>query len=323
MRNELVARAEALAPLIRAHADEAERIRHLPAPVAEALAGAGLYRMSAPADQHGAEADPTTQIEVIEAVSRADGSAGWNLMIGVENFGLLGPGFRQCPELIADPRVVVASSTAAVGRAEKVPGGWRIDGQWQFASGVHNAQLFGATVRLFEDGEPAADGQRWALVPKGSFEIVDTWNVSGLRGSGSHDVRVTDVTVPGEHVVAPPSPGARGGSALERFPLSARLAYNKVAVGLGIARAGIDAFVELASGKTPRFSGTGLAERPFAQRAVARAEARLQGARGATLRLVEEMWGRVLAGERVRRRSSRLRAFWAWRMGRPSDWYRA
>ena len=301
METDFVARAEALAPLIREHADEAERLRHLPAPVAEALAAAGLYRMAAPAELHGAEADPITQIQVIEAVSRADGSAGWNLMIGVESFGLIAPGFRRCPDLIADPMTVLASSTAAVGRAEKVPEGWLVNGQWQFASGVHNAQLFGATVQLYDGGQLVDERFRYALVPKGGYEIVDTWNVSGLRGSGSHDVRIENVVVPDEHVISPIGPGG-GETALLRFPLSARLAYNKVAVGLGIARAAVDAFVELAAGKKPRFASASLAQRPFAQRAVARAEARLQGARGATLQLVGEMWDRVVAGEPVGRR---------------------
>ena len=294
--NALVAKAETLRPLVAAHADEAECERRLPAPVAKAFARAGLYRVAAPKTFHGAEADPMTQIRVIEAVSRMDGSAGWNLMIGIETFGIIGPGFAKCPALIADPRTVMASSTAAIGRADRVECGWRIDGQWQFVSGIHNAQIFGATVHLFENGERIDDATRYAIVPAGDIDIVDTWHVAGLRGSGSHDVRVDNVTVPDSHIIAAMG-GARGDSLLGGISLGTRLAYNKVAVALGIARAGIDAFVELAVGKQPRLTTRKLRERPFAQRAVALAEARLRGARASVFERTETMWRKVVAGE--------------------------
>ena len=297
----LVAKAEALAPLIREHADQAERERHLPAEVATAFAQAGLYRIAATPDIHGADASPMTQIRVIEAASRADGSAGWNLMIGIETFGLIGPGFKdRCPELIADPMTIMASSTAAVGEARRHGDGWRVAGQWQFVSGIHNAALFGATVRLLEeDGEtPAAEGNRYAVVPAGEFEILDTWHVAGLRGSGSHDVALHDVFVPAERIIAPIGGNAATTPQL-RLPLGNRLAYNKAAVALGIARAGIDAFVKLATSKQPRFTTRTLRDRPFAQRAVAQAEARLLGARAALMELAEQSWQTVLAGDEV------------------------
>jgi len=301
-----IATARSLDPLVRRHADEAERIRHLPEPVATAFARHGLYRLAGTEDIHGADADPMTQIEVIEAVSRADGSAGWNLMIGIETFGLIGPGFKdRCPELIADPMTIMASSTAAVGRAQREPGGWRVSGQWQFVSGIHNAQIFGATVRLYDGDELVDEGNRYAVVPKGEFEIVDTWHVAGLRGSGSHDVRLDDVLVPDERIIAP----IGGNEALTpqlRLPLGNRLAYNKAAVAIGIARAGIDAFVELAAGKQPRFTSKTLRDRPFAQRAVAHAEARLTGARAALLDLAAASWETVLRGEEVAMRDRAL-----------------
>ena len=296
-----VRRAESLAPLIRQHADEAERQRHLPRPVAEAFAREGLYRLAGTPDIHGADADSMTQIRAIEAVSRADGSAGWNLMIGIETFGLIGPGFKgRCPELIADPTTIMASSTAAVGRAQRCGDGWRVSGQWQFVSGIHNAHLFGATVRLYADDgeEPIDQGNRYAVVPEGEFEIVDTWHVSGLRGSGSHDVRLDDVFVADERIIAPIG-GNEATTPQLRLPLGNRLAYNKAAVAIGIARAGIDAFVDLATRKQPRFTSRPLRDRPFAQRAVANAEARLLGCRSALLDLAAKSWATVLAGEDV------------------------
>lgn len=293
----LVAKVEALAPLISAHADQAERERRLPAPVAEAFARTGLYRVGAPAAFHGMQASPVTQMRVIEAAAKVDGSAGWNLMIGIETFALVAPGLSgRCAELLADPMMVMASSTAAVGGAQRTKGGWRVSGQWQFVSGVHNAHLFGATVGLFEGDKRVDDLNRYAVVPEGEFEIVDTWHVGGLRGSGSHDVRLTDVLVPEARIV-PPLGAVRDESPLMRIPLGTRLAYNKVAVALGIARAGIDAFIDLASRKTGRFSNRKLQERPFAQRAVATAEARLRGARASVFELLEGFWEKLVAGQ--------------------------
>lgn len=293
------ARAAALVALVKASADEAEAQRRLPVAVARAFAQQGLYRIGAPRDCGGEASSPMTQIEVIETIANADGSAGWNLMIGIESFGLIAPAFERCAHLIADPAVVMCSSTAAVGRADETSGGYRVSGQWQFVSGCHNSSLFGATVRLYRNNAPIEDSANvYAIVPQGGFEILDTWHTGGLCGSGSHDVRVDSVLVPGENIVAPIG-GHHSDSPLLRFPLGARLAYNKVAVALGIARAGIDAFIDLADGKVPRFTSKSLATRPAAQRAVALAEVRIRASRALLMESVATMWELVVRGERV------------------------
>lgn len=291
-----------LQSLVRDTADEAERLRHLPARVAEAMAAAGLYRIAAPAAYGGTETGPITQIETIEAISQAGGAAGWNLMIGIETLGLVALTFPAGVELFADPMTVLCSSTAAIGSAERVDGGYRVAGQWQFVSGCHNAQFFGGLVRRTDGGERVGDGRPvYAFVPRGEFEILDTWHVGGLRGSGSHDVRIDDVVVPDEHMgLATAEWRAELESyPLLRMPLSVRLSYNKVGVALGIARAAVDYFIDLATDKVPRFGSSRLAERPFAQRAVAHAEIRLRGARALTMELTAEMWDAVRSGDPI------------------------
>ena len=294
-----VATARTLQPLVREYADISESQRHLAPEVARAFAENGLYRIAAPQDAFGSAHDPLTQVHTIEAIAQADGSAAWNIMIGIESFGLIAPAFGTSGHLLKDPLVIMASSTAAVGRADKVDGGYRVSGVWQFASGVHNASIFGATVRVWEDGVlDETLGNRYGIIDQGDFEILDTWYAGGLCGSGSHDVRVDDVFIPEERLIAPIG-GVRHDSPLLNFPLGARLAYNKVGVAWGLARAGLDAFTELAEGKHPRFSRTSLKERAFAHRAIADAEVRFRSGKVLVEVLLEEMWQRVQQHEHV------------------------
>jgi alkylation response protein AidB-like acyl-CoA dehydrogenase len=286
-------RAAALLPLIREHADASESQRRLHPAVASAFATSGLYRLGVPTSAGGEGGDPKTQIEVIECASTADGSAGWNLMIGIESFGLIVPGFRDCKDLVADPLEVICGSTAAVGTATPDGEGYRINGVWQFVSGCHNAGLFGATI-----ANPNGNGNRYAILTRGQWEILDTWHVSGMRGSGSHDVRVVDAWVPRSRIVAPIG-GVKSDDPLLRFPVGARLAYNKVAVALGIARHAIDFFLELTEGKQPRFSSGKLRDRVHAQTAAAEAEVRIVRSRAALMEQVESMWGKNLQGANI------------------------
>ena len=293
-----IARAESLRELIRANAHEAEQIRHLPVEVATAFAANQLYRLGAPVSVGGSDTHPVTQMKVIEAVSRADGSAGWNLMIGIETFALVAPSMTTCVDVIADPHVIMASSTAAVGEARKCDDGWLINGQWQFVSGVHNAHVFGATVRKVGGDNDHPDMRYYAILPKGRYEIVDTWHVSGLRGSGSHDVRIENQTVTDDYLVATLGRGSMTSNQL-KIPINVRLTFNKIAVALGIARAAIEAFIELAHGKTPRFSNRKLKDRPFAQRQLAKAEARLRTIRAAVYEHTEHITSVCYSGTKA------------------------
>ena len=304
--HDFVARARALGPLIRECADEAERERRLPDRLVDAMAKAGLYRVAAPRSVGGGETHPFEQIRVIEAVSEADGATGWTLMIGIENLGVVGAGFPRplAQKLFSDPALVVAGALNPLGRADPVDGGFRVSGQWPFASGCENSHYFWGQCIVFEGGERARDERgrvvlREALVPRDEFEIVDTWHVAGLRGSGSHDVAVHDVFVPAERMTAVTREPLYEKGPLFRLPLFSRLAYNKVGVATGIARAAIDHFVRLASEKTPRGSTRLLRERTHAQLAVAEAETLLRSARAFVFDAVGAVWDATAAGGRA------------------------
>lgn len=301
---EPLAEVRALAPLIRAGADEAERERKLPQRVAEAMALAGLYRIAAPRAVGGAECDPRTQIETIEAVSQIDGATGWNLMIGIENLGFLGAALpvETAVSLFADPKLIVSGALNPLGRGRPADGGFVVSGQWPFGSGCHNAQFFWGQFTVQNAEEPARSPEggmvlREALMPASEFEIIDTWRVGGLRGSGSHDVRAEELFVPHERITQVMAGQKLTGGALFRFPILNRLAYNKVGVATGIARAAIDHFVAMAQQTTRRGSSVPLRERSAAQLAVAEAEAALRSTRAFVFETVGEVWDTVCAGD--------------------------
>jgi alkylation response protein AidB-like acyl-CoA dehydrogenase len=263
------------------------------------MAAAGLHRIAAPRSVGGGECDPATQIETIEVISAADGASGWNLMIGIENLGFIGAvlPLETARKLFADSALIVAGALNPLGRARPAEGGLIVTGQWPFASGCHNAAWFWGQCILMDGDEPArneAGGAelRETLIPASEFEIVDTWHVSGLRGSGSHDVAVHEVFVPDEHVMAMMSGGMklRETGTLYRFPPFNRLAYNKVGVATGIARAAIDHFKRLATEKLPRGSRKLLRDKVSVQLAVAEAETQLRSARAFVLDAVGEVW---------------------------------
>jgi len=293
-----------LKPIIEAHADEAERQRHLSNEVARSMALAGLYRVAVPRSLGGAEAHPVTQIRTIEAVSEIHGSTGWNLMIGIETMGILGGTFTRSvtEKLYADPELVIAGTLNPLGKAIPCEGGYRISGQWPFASGVHNAQYFWSQSIVHQDGERLKDERGFvfceSMVPVAQIEILDTWHVSGLRGSGSHDVRVQDVFVANEYISQvqrqiPVEPGT-----LYRLPIYSRLAYNKVGVATGIARAAINQFIQLSGDKKPRGSSNLLRNRVDAQRAVAEAERLIGSARSYVFETVSDLWDTIENGDK-------------------------
>ncbi len=286
--NALLQRAAELEALVTEHAAGNEERRHLHADVATAMARAGLYRLAVPQHLGGQALPPSGQVRVLEKISEFDGATGWNLMIGVESFGLLASTFPGHAGLFDDPLLIPCGATSAVGSAEPDGDGYRINGRWAFVSGCHNAHVFSATVRRPGDELPV-----YALVGMDQVEILDTWHVNGMRGSGSHDVVVDNVHVPATDVAR-----ARpvDDSPLQRIPVGARLAYNKVGVAMGIARAALDEFVLLATGKTPRFTSSKLRERVIAQQAIAEAEAQLRAARAFLYEQTDALWEVMLSG---------------------------
>jgi alkylation response protein AidB-like acyl-CoA dehydrogenase len=200
---------------------------------------------------------------------------------------------------------VVAGVVAATGKAVAVDGGYRVTGRWSFGSGIHHSTSVVSGCVVFDGDEPRTMGAnlpfvRMMLVPVSDCEIQDVWRVSGLRGTGSEDYTITDVFVPEERSFLPFFQKPHFDGPLYRLPITF-FAVSLPCVALGIARAAIDEFLDLAKTKAPARIGqrTGLIDKPRMQLAVAQAEALAGSARAYLFEAVQEMWERVNAGDDV------------------------
>jgi len=296
--------ARALAGGIRDRAEHIERHRRLPTELVHALAEAGLFRMSVPRAFGGGEVDAATMVEAIEEIAKADGSAAWCVMIGATS-GLVS---AYLPETVAHdiygpPLHVTGGVFAAHGKATVVPGGYRVGGRWPFASGCeHCTWLMGGCVilddgrpRLLPNGQPDA---RMMLFPAADVEIIDTWTVAGLRGTGSHDIAVAERFVPEDRSVSLLTDRPRQPGPLYMFPVFGLLALGIAGVALGVARRAIDELLQLAAAKTPTGSRKRLAERAMIQVHVAEAEALLRSARAFLFDTIGDAW-RAAQGSRT------------------------
>jgi indole-3-acetate monooxygenase len=289
----LLARARAASEVIAPLAVQIEHDRRLPAAAVSALVGAGAFKLLVPRTFGGSEAHPATMVAVLEQLAQADGSAAWCAMVGTTS-GLMSMHLDEAVarEVYAPDDAVTCGVFAPMGRAVPVPGGYRVSGRWPFASGCEHSRWRMGGAIVMGDAGPAellpsgAPDVRSMLFRADETRVHDTWDTSGLRGTGSHDLEVTDVFVPHERsfslLTGTPK---HAGSTLPFFGV---LASGVAAVGLGIARAAVDALVAMARTKTPPGSKRTLAHRDLVQMDVAKAEAKLRGARAFLYAAIEE-----------------------------------
>ena len=308
--DQLLSAVHTLEPLIRAHADEAERNRRLSPVVVTALAEAGIFRMYTPRTLGGFEIDPLTFYRVVEAIARIDGSTGWCVFIAGGN-PLLGAFLAdEAAEKVfgSDPHAITAGVVHPYGKAMVSDGGYRVTGRWAYASGCqHSSWVFcccqvfdGDQMRLGDDGEPDV---RLFFVPSEQVGIVDTWDVSGLAGTGSHDVVIDQVFVPSAYTCAF-KPGITPHCAYYRSPVYRYVLYVSFAlaigeVALGIAHGALDTCLEVAQSKRPNVGPDMLRDRPLFQVRVAEAVALVRSARAWLHKAVQETWQSHLAHGRV------------------------
>ena len=293
-----------LQPVIRERRAEIEEARQLPRDLAAALRRSQLFRLGLPRTVGGLQATPPEILQAIETVAAADGSTGWCAMVGVANS--LAAGFLResgARAVFADPDAPTAGIAAPAGAATRTDGGVRVSGRWPFASGVADADWLWAGCMVMQDGKPNMTPQgpeiMHVCVPMNEVVVHDTWRVSGLNGTGSHDVSVADAFVPDDRIFNLFFPNGHCTDPLYRMPPVGWFVCQVAAVSLGIARAALDELVVLAQTKVPTLSKAVLADRPAGQIAVAEAEASLGAARAFLYASVDDHWQTLSAGDRL------------------------
>jgi indole-3-acetate monooxygenase len=292
--------ARTLAPQIQSYADEIEAERELPRPLFEALADAGMFHMALPRALGCPEIDLPTYIQVIEELGKADASTAWVINQG----GIFATYASRMPHDVAraiwidTPRSVVSNTPAATAQAVVVPGGYRVTGRQGFSTGCRHASWVAAHAQVIEDGNPRRldNGQpetRYLFVPVAEAERLDTWHVRGMRGTGTHHFAVHDVYVPAElSVLSAGAPLIETGP-LYQIPRTLVFASGDASVALGVARAALATFYELAGAKTPRAMRGLLRDQPMVQADIGHAEAHLRAGRAFLTEAVRDLWDAV------------------------------
>ncbi len=289
----------ALGPLVEAERASLDRDRALSVPLVEALVDAGLFRLWTPRRLGGAELDPVSGLRVIAAVAALDGSVGWNVMVASAHGFLAGrlPA-RAAREVFGDRRAVVAGQLEPGGIAEVVRGGYRVSGTWRFASGCRHATWLLAHCVVAERARGRAGARpatRLVFVPAEHARIHDTWRVSGLRGTGSHDYSLERVPVPAAYAVDVYADEPTRPERLYAFPVIPFVTAAVGAVPIGIARGAIEDLARLARAR--RRAGRPLAEDPAVQRGLARAEIHARSAESLLIQAVDDLWRTVRRGK--------------------------
>ena len=301
-------RAKAIVPLIGSAADRIDRERCLTPTVVERLIDEGFFRALVPQWLGGAELDWPDYLQVVFTLATADGSTAWC----VNQAAVFATTAARTDEELArkvwgDPRTVVANGPPARAVSTPVDNGFRLSGRWMFSSGCRHANWM-AAVTVEDDEE-----KRLHLLSREQVTLVDVWDVAGLRGTGSFHFETEDQLVPAEHTTTVVESNPETGP-LYAIPRNSLFNCGFGMVALGVARAGLDATVELAREKTRQYARRTLAFNPVVQSHIGKAEAKWRAAWNLHDTTTRTVWeniktrGDITLDDRVQLRMSSVHA---------------
>ena len=253
-----------------------------------------------PAAFGGAEADPVTQLKVIEALTRIDPSAGWCTMIGASAAAMLAVFLpdEAIEQVFAGGRVPRAAGVfMPAGRAAPTEGGYVVSGRWSFASGIRHSQWVSAGALVAPDesnGAEERNGTRhlMAVFPTSEARIHDNWQVVGLKGTGSNDFSVSGLFVPEAFTWDVMRTLPKRGGPLYHLGIPGFVANEHSAFALGVGRRALDAIIELAQEKQRGYgNSSSLAMRPSFQRAIGQCDLRLRASRAFVIEVLDDGMG--------------------------------
>lgn len=287
--SEMLERARALVPKLRERAAKTEEMRRLPPETEKELHQAGLFRILQPKRVGGSELDYVALVDFADVVALADASVAWNLANLASHHWMLGMFDARAQDLIWNENVdalIASSFVFPAGRATKVTGGYTLSGRWPFSSGVDSStwNMLAGIVSSEDD----ADGVEYRifLLKQSDYKIIDTWNSTGLKGTGSNDVEAKDVFVPDYMTLAVKdvAGGATPGSAvnpgaLYALPVFSLFPFVLSGAGLGNAQACLDDYVGIAKHRASTYNRAKLGDLQTTQIKIAEASAKIDAAR--------------------------------------------
>ncbi len=307
--DDLYTAVEQVSPLLQERASAIEATRTLPPDVVDALRRAGCLHMLLPAGHGGVGADLVDALDVTERLARAEPSAAWLAMLSsaawVDVAGVPPDTFDG---LVGRDQTVFGVFSPS-GSAEAVDGGYRVSGRWPFASGCELATwIYGNCLDQSGD-DPTI---RTVVFRVDEVEIEDTWHVLGLRGSGSHHMRVDNIVVPAERTCTENDPRAID-TPLLMVPPPSLIALGVATVALGAARGALDELRGVAGERTPLLASNPLAGHPLYQRDLAAADTELRAAHDLIRERADDLWATASGGGPITLdQRTRTRAACAW-----------
>jgi 3-hydroxy-9,10-secoandrosta-1,3,5(10)-triene-9,17-dione monooxygenase len=289
-------------------ADEAEKLRRLPQATIDDYRESGLARLLLPKRHGGRQAEFPEILDVVRRMAHGCASSAWTLgFYTLHNWMLALFGEHAQDEVFAGGPVLCPAPLAPTGRGAPLDGGVRLTGRWSWVTGLMDADwvLVGAICGPDDASYPAL-----VLLPATDIRIEDVWHTAGMCATGSNDVVVDDVWVPGHRLVtvadiySGTTPGAAlHDAAVYRWPMVPALALTAAMPALGSAELVADLFARRLSERALAYSGVAQKDQPSAQVRLGGARVRLRALRGLADAAADDMQARVSSGHHVGRKA--------------------
>ena len=286
----ILSNIQALRPFLQARGSEIEELRRIPDDILDAIRQTGAFRMMTPRSWGGAEMNPMQLNEALEELAMGNAAAAWCVMIQTDSgqySGLLDQSVAR--QIYSDPDMTTSNVIRAAGRAQKVDGGYLVNGRWPFASGCLHTDWFAGGCHIFDGVRVVLDEQgqplhKMIIARREDFIIHDTWYTTGLRGTGSNDIEAKNLFIPEERMFGFDKQSHEG--ALYLWP--SILCAKMPGVVLGIARSAIEAATESMRSKKVKSE--------FVALAIADAQTLYASARAYVHQSLEVAWKRLETG---------------------------
>jgi len=297
--------ARDMIPVLKSRVEETSRLGQLPEATVRAMQEAGFFRIMQPARYGGFEMDPEVFFQVQMTLAEGCMSTAWVLgVVAIHNWQLALFDDRAQQDVWGeDDATLISSSYMPVGKVERVEGGFKLSGHWGFSSGSRHCQwaFLGAVVPPENPGD--APDYRTFLLPVSDYQVVDNWHVSGLEGTGSHDIVVENAFVPeyrthrARHGFECESPGnASNGHYIFRLPFGQIFVRAVSSSSIGCLKGVVDSYIAVNKDRVGLNDGNKIATDPDAQMALAEAVATVDECQTVMFRNFDRMVAAARAG---------------------------